>query len=506
MLKITNTLVKPYLRYKYNKLSYSTMHSSLSQNSQFDFLMSGLCNTAIGNQYSIVEDTSLDVFQARMPLHHYDDIKPYIQRMLNGEEHVLWPGKITMFSKSSGTTSDTSKYIPVSTENLYGNHIKGAWDTLGILYNNHPDLRIFAGKNLLIPGYIERYENNPEVMIGDISALMTYHMPMIGRPFFVPGIETALMKDFEEKINLMATLLADEDIVMFGGVPTWNVVLFRKILSYTGKKNLLEIWPDLQVYIHGGVGFEPYREQFKRFIPKEDFIYQEVYNASEGYFATQDQKDSKGLLLLLNNGVFYEFIPLGEIHKDNPRVLTLEEVKEGPTYALVISTNSGLWRYIIGDLVRFVSIDPFRIVIEGRTAQFINVFGEEVMVSNTDKAISIASQKTGARVSDYTVAPIYFEPGQPGGHEWLIEFDVPPNDETKFAVILDQSLRDINSDYNAKRYKDMALRQLTLHSIPKGTFVRWLKKRGKLGAQSKVPRLSNDRKLFSQLLQFIADE
>ncbi len=503
MLKITNTLVKPYLKYKYKKLRYTSDHSLVTQHSQFSYLISQLAETSFGQKYGVKEDTDMKSFAQRVPLHHYDDLKPHIQRMMDGDANVLWPGRITMFSKSSGTTSDKSKFIPVSSENLYGNHIKGAWDTLSILYNNYPDVRIFAGKNLIIPGSVQPYPTNPDVIVGDISALMTYHMPMIGRPFFTPDIETALMEDFEAKINLMASKLLDEPIVMIGGVPTWNVVLFRKILKLTGKSNLLEVWPDLQAYIHGGVGFAPYRQQFERFIPKDDFIYQEVYNASEGYFATQDQAGDAGLLLLVNNGIYFEFIPIEQLEKDHPAAIPLEQVEKNNTYAIVISTNGGLWRYIVGDLVKFVSVHPYRIVIEGRTAQFINVFGEEVMVANTDKAIADTCRQTQARISNYSVAPIYFEPGQKGGHQWLVEFEVEPESIDDFALKLDQNLRKINSDYDAKRYKDMALQPLQLKAIPPGTFVRWLKHRGKLGAQAKVPRLSNDRKIMESILKFV---
>ncbi len=505
MFKLTNTLVKPYLRYKYKKLAYTIAHPILSQQNQFNYLMSQLAETSFGKTYGIDGFTGMKSYTERVPVHRYDDIKPYIRQMMDGASDVLWPGKITMYSKSSGTTSDQSKFIPVSSENMYGNHIKGAWETLSLLYKNYEDIQIFAGKNLLIPGSIQEYPPNPEVIIGDISALMTYQMPMIGRPFLSVDVETALMQDFEEKINIMASKLPGEQIVMIGGVPTWNVVLFRKILKLTGKDHLLELWPDLQVYIHGGVGFEPYREQFKRFIPKEDFIYQEVYNATEGYFATKDQVDDSGLLLLLNNGIFYEFIPMDQVHKECPEALPLKDVVSGKTYAIVISTNGGLWRYMVGDLVKFVSTDPYRIVVEGRTAQYINVFGEELMVANTDKAIAKICEDTGARISNYTVAPIYFKPGEPGGHQWLVEFSILPEDIEVFAESLDRELRRLNSDYDAKRFKNLALKGLSLEAIPEGTFVRWLKHKGKLGAQAKVPRLSNDRNIMDSILNFISD-
>ncbi|HHH50036.1 MAG TPA: GH3 auxin-responsive promoter family protein, partial [Saprospiraceae bacterium] len=333
---------------------------------------------------------------------------------------------------------------------------------------------------------------------------MIQNIPAVGRPFFTPDIETALMSEWEAKIDRIAQITSREkDVVMIGGVPTWTVVLFRRILEITGKSNILEVWPNFETYTHGGVGFEPYRKQFAEFLPSDQVSYMEVYNASEGFFAIQNDLDEDGMLLLLNNGMYFEFIPAEEWHKEEPLAIPLSEVEIGKNYALVVSTNSGLWRYSPGDTVSFTSTRPYKIKITGRTEQFVNAFGEELMISNTDKALAITCRQLNAAVADYTVAPIYFSKSGKGGHEWLVEFDRLPKDLEKFAKVLDKNIQQINSDYEAKRYKSMALKQLKLQPVPKGTFHRWLKSKGKYGGQHKVPRLANDRKYLDDILNFL---
>lgn len=445
-------------------------------------------------------------FSQQVPVSSYDQLKPYIQRMMKGEKDVLWSGQVKWFSKSSGTTSDKSKFIPVTDKNLFSNHIRGNWDTMSMLYHNRPDARVFADKNLVLVGSLQAYDQYPKTTIGDISAIMAHRMPAVGRPFYTPDFKTSLMSEWEEKIERTVQLTKDDkSIYMVAGVPTWNIVLFRRLLEVTGKENILEIWPNLSVYVHGGVGFAPYREQFRQFLPDDNFIYTEVYNASEGFFATQQFLGDDDMLLLLNNGVYYEFLPMEEWDSDYPRAITLEEVELEKNYAMLVSTNAGLWRYQIGDTISFTSKYPYKIKITGRTKQFINAFGEEVMVENTDKALALTCDQTQSIVAEYTVAPIYFSNGKKGGHQWLVEFEKKPLSTTAFARKLDYNLQSINSDYEAKRYKNMALEQLHLTALPKGTFHNWMRARGKFGVQHKVPRLANHRRYLEEIISLIEE-
>ena len=450
--------------------------------------------------YGVIKSTA--DFAKQVPVSSYDDLKPYIQRMMRGEKDILWSGQVKWFSKSSGTTNDKSKYIPVTDKNLFSNHIRGNWDTMSMLYHNKPDARVFADKNLLLVGSLATYAEYPKTTIGDISAIMAHRMPAVGRPFYAPDFKTGLMSEWEEKIERTVQLTKDDkSLYMIAGVPTWNIVLFRRLLEVTGKSHILEVWPNLSVYVHGGVGFAPYKEQFKQFLPKDDFVYTEAYNASEGFFATQQFLGDDDLLLLLNNGVYYEFLPMEEWDNENPIAIPLEEVEIGKNYAMLISTNAGLWRYNIGDTVTFTSKYPYKIKITGRTKQFINAFGEEVMVENTDKAVALTCEETRSIVSEYTVAPIYFTKKRKGGHQWLVEFEKEPENILAFTKRLDKNLQQINSDYEAKRYKSMALEQLRLAVLPKGTFHNWMRSRGKFGVQNKIPRLANHRNYLEDILR-----
>ncbi len=478
----------------------------IAQQRVFGYLMRRFEHTELGAQFHIRGKTSPQEFAARVPIFRYDDFKPYIKRTMDGQQGVIWPERITLFAKSAGTTSDQSKYIPVSKEYLWGNHLMGSRLALSTLLYFHPEVHVFGGKNLVIPGTFYPYKPNPSIRIGDISAIMTYHMPRVARWFFTPDFDTAFIEDFEEKIERTARLSKGQNVVTIGGVPTWNVVLIRRVLALSGKQHLREVWPNFKAYIHGGVRFEPYREQFRRWIPEGDFVYQEVYNASEGFIAVQDEFPHRGMALMADHGIYYEFVPQEHVDEANPPTLTLEEVEEGKNYAVIMSTAAGLWRYWLGDVVKFVSTRPPRIEVVGRTQQFINVFGEELMVENAEKALAATCEQTGAVVAEYTAGPIYFQEGQPGGHEWIVEFKVAPSDLEDFAQKLDDNLRRVNSDYNAKREGDMALKRLSLTAAPRGTFQRWLKYRGKLGAQAKVPRLSNDRAIIDDILNFIHDE
>lgn len=473
------------------------------QKEVFLSLAERLKKTKYSNLYAKNGVRTADEFRQTFPIVRYEDIFPYIDRMMKGEEDMLWPGKVTWFAKSSGTTNDKSKFIPITDENLFDNHVAASWDAMCILYANRPEARIFEGKNLIMGGSLTETGG---VTIGDVSAILLNRMPLVGRPFYTPDFEVALMADWEAKIEKMASQCRHEDVVMLAGVPTWTAVLFRRLLEITGFSNMREVWPDLKTYFHGGVGFDPYAAQFREFLPGSDMEFYEVYNASEGYFAVQDRLNQKGMLLLLDNSIYYEFIPLENIGQADPATLELSQVEEGKDYSIVISTSAGLWRYMPGDVVRFISTDPYRIMVSGRTKQYINVFGEEVMVHNTDAAVSKACAATGAVLRDYTVGPVFMSGTGKGGHEWLIEFEQSPRDMSIFADRLDEFLRAENSDYDAKRYKDLALIRLSVREAPTGSFDKWLKSRGKLGGQSKIPRLSNDRKYLDEIQAFINNQ
>lgn len=499
-----NFFMRAYLRFRYRQLWKSTVQPFATQHNQWYQLLQKARLTSWGKMHSLQKVRSLADFKNAAPLCDYEDLRPLIERMMHGEPDVLWPGKVTRFSKSSGTTGSKSKFIPVSTQNLNQNHLRTAWDAMSLLYNARPDARCFADKSMLMGGSLSRFPPNPKTLVGDVSAIMISNMPRIGRAFFIPDLETALLSDWELKLERLAQAGAREKkVVMIGGVPTWTVVLFRRILEITGKENMREVWPDFQIYSHGGVSFTPYRAQFDLFFPGPGISYQEAYNASEGFFAAQDDLDKEGMLLFLNNGIFYEFLPMEEWGQPQPRTLSLEEVEIGRQYAIVISTNSGLWRYMPGDTITFSSISPFRIKVTGRTKQFINAFGEEVIVENTDKALAITCSRYNAIVRDYTVAPIYLSGNAQGGHEWLIEFEKPPPNLEAFARQLDHNLQQINSDYEAKRYRDIALGPPEIRAIPPGSFQQWMKARGKLGGQHKVPRLSNSRSVLEDILSFL---
>lgn len=503
MAKIINSLVKPYLKFKYHKIEHFMNNPHEVQHDLLSKLLSKGEETLFGRQYNFSDINNPKDFGKYIPVHDYETMKPYILQMMMGETDILWPGETKWFAKSSGTTSDKSKFIPVTNDILYGNHVKGSWDSMAILYNNFPDAQIFSEKNLIMGGSIDTFQPHPATKYGDISAIMIEHMPSIGAPFYTPDFKTALLPNWDEKIQKIAEQSIEQNVVMFGGVPTWTIVLFKKILEMTGKDNMLEVWPNLQAYLHGGVGFEPYVHQFKQFIPKDDFIYKEIYNASEGYFGIQNDYSTKDMLLMLDNDVYYEFIPFDEMNSDITQAIPLEDVVVNKTYAIVITTSSGLWRYMPGDLVTFTSTNPYKIIISGRTKHFINAFGEEVMVGNTDKAISLVSDQFHVDVLDYTAGPLYMSDETKGGHEWLIEFEKTPDNLVDFSKALDLKMQELNSDYEAKRYKNMALQQLIIVPLPKDTFMRWLKSVGKFGAQNKIPRLSNDRKIIDQIKLFI---
>jgi hypothetical protein len=422
---------------------------------------------------------------------------------MKGEQNILWDSTISLFSKSSGTTNARSKYIPVSKESLSDTHYRGGKDTLTCFFVNNPDSEIFAGKSLGIGGSFSANPFTGELNCGDVSALIIDNLPKWAEFGRTPSLEIALMNEWEAKIEKMAAQVSKDNVTNISAVPTWTVVLLEKILQFTGKKNMLEVWPEFNVFFHGAVAFHPYKEIFRKFFPGDQVKYYETYNASEGFFAMQDLQDSDEMLLALDNGVYYEFIPAEEFENENPKTLRLDEVELNKNYALLISTNAGLWRYKIGDTIRFTSLAPFRIKITGRTKHFINAFGEELVIENAESAMTKACIQTGATINNFTAAPVFFSENTKAAHEWVIEFVIPPKNLEEFVTILDNTLREINSDYDAKRYKDLALQRPIVHTASEGTFYNWLKKKGRIGAQIKVPRLSNTRDYIDEILETI---
>ncbi len=507
MRTFVNSAFNWYYKKRYKEIEHIIENPHVAQKQIFDTLIESARNTEWGKLHDFRSIRTPKDFQSNVPVQDYESLKPFIQRMMEGEKDILWPGKVETFSKSSGTTSAKSKFIPVSQVNFDNCHIKGTWDTMTIIYDQIPDCSIFSGKNFIMAGNHSLYKPGSKTIYGDVSALMVKNMPKIARPFFEPDLDIVFRDDWESKIQLMAEVACKPDVApmikMIGGVPTWTIVFFRHVLEVSGKSNMLEVWPNFEVYIHGGVNMTPYRDQFAQFLPSEKVKYIEVYNASEGYFGTKLNLDDDDMLLLLNNGVYYEFLPMDQWHEENPKAVTLEEVEKDKNYAMLISTNAGLWRYLIGDTVMFTSTSPYKIKITGRTKQFVNAFGEEVMVANTDKAIAEACTEMNAIVAEYTVAPIYFKNSGKGGHEWLVEFEREPTDLKSFNSLLDRKLQMINSDYEAKRYKNMALNELMLRPLPKGTFMGWMKYRGKFGNQNKVPRLANNRQYVEEILNYV---
>lgn len=458
--------------------------------------------TCFGRRHKFNDIFNIRTFKEHVPISEYDNMKGYINRLMQGEENMLWNTPVKWFAKSSGTTSDRSKFIPVTEESLEDNHYIAAKDVITSFYYHNPDSDLLTGKGLVIGGSHQMNQLNEDVSYGDLSAVLLQNTPFWGQWLRTPELSIALMDEWETKIEALAQNTINENVTSISGVPTWTLLLIKRLLEISGKKTLKEVWPNLELYMHGGVSFVPYKEQFRNLIG-EDIHYLEMYNASEGFFAAQCNPSEDGMTLFLQHGIFYEFMPLEEYGKENPKTIGLDKVELNKNYAPVISTNGGLWRYLLGDTIQFTSLYPFRIKVSGRIRHFMNAFGEEVIVDNSDKAIAIACEKTGAVVTDYTAAPLYFSDNSNGTHEWLIEFDIPPANTQQFAYELDCALKSINSDYEAKRHKDIALRMPVVHSMPKHLFCQWLKAKGKLGGQHKIPRLSNDRQYVEELLAMI---
>jgi len=457
--------------------------------------------TKFGEEYDFKSIKSIEEFQRRVPIHTYEKIKPYIDHLMQGEQNILWPSEIKWFAKSSGTTSDKSKFIPVSRETLEDSHFRGGKDILALYATNFPETALFKGKGLTLGGSHQINKISNESFYGDLSAILIENLPFWTYFIKTPSQEIALMSEWEEKLDKIANATIKENVTNIAGVPSWMLVLIRYILNKTGKQNLLEVWPNLELFTHGGVSFEPYREQYKKLIPSSNMNYLETYNASEGFFGIQDYPDQSDMLLMLDYGIFYEFIPIEDVEKENPKVLHIDEVELDKNYAIIITTNSGLWRYMIGDTVTFTSLYPHKIKISGRTKHFINAFGEEVIIDNAEKALQEASRKTNAQIKDYTAAPVFMSEDNKGSHQWLIEFDKMPSSVEEFRDVLDSALQKVNSDYEAKRYKDITLEKPLLTVAKEGLFYNWLKGKGKIGGQNKVPRLSNNREYVDELIE-----
>jgi len=462
-------------------------------------LLAKAASTEWGKKYSYSSITSLKEYQSRFPVQTYEEIIPYVERLRKGEANLLWPGEIKWFAKSSGTTSTKSKFIPMSREALEDCHYRAGKDILIIYTMQRPETRIFSGKSLTLGGSHKMNQFSTDSLYGDLSAILIENAPFWVDIIRTPKQKIALLEDFEEKLNLITRSTVNENVTNISGVPSWYLVLIKQILAYTGKSNLLDVWPNLEVFFHGGISFTPYRDQYKKLIPGDQMNYMETYNASEGFFGIQDDPDRSDMLLMLDYGIFYEFIPADKMTSDSTPAYGLAEVEKGVNYVIIISTNGGLWRYMMGDTIVFTCLYPYRFRISGRTKHFINVFGEEVIIDNADKAMETACKATGASIAEYTAGPVFMNTVSKGSHEWIIEFEIEPSDFNNFIDILDDTLKSVNSDYEAKRYKDLNLVRPVCRSVPMGTFNKWLKVKNKFGGQNKVPRLSNSREYIEDL-------
>ncbi len=497
-LPIINSIASWVLKQRIHQIELFLKYPNEVQEELLLNLLKSAENTKVGKQYEFSSIRSYQSFCERVPISTYEDLEPVIEQTRRGEQNVFWPTNIKWFAKSSGTTNAKSKFIPVSGEALEDCHYKGSKDLLCMYLNNNEDSGLFIGKSLRLGGSSEIYEDNNSYF-GDLSAILIENMPIWAEFSSTPSNKVSLMSQWETKLTAIVNETINENVTSFAGVPSWMLVLLNKVLEETGKESIMEIWPNLEVYFHGGVSFDPYREQYQKIIPNQKFKYYEIYNASEGFFAIQDRNDSNDLLLMLDYGIFYEFIPMDIFGTPDQKALRLADVEMEKNYAVVITTNSGLWRYLIGDTVRFVSLSPYRIRITGRTKHHINVFGEELMIENTDMALAKACSATKAEVVDYTVAPVFMDGKEKGAHEWMIEFKKNPDDIEKFTKALDESLQSLNSDYEAKRYNNMTLNPLIINVARPKLFYDWLKMRDKLGGQHKIPRLSNQRDYLEQL-------
>jgi len=502
-MKFLSPAISKLARMRLWRIQNWSNHPVAAQREVLQNLVTDAQYTEFGKKYHFSSLFNVKEFKKRVPIQEYDDLKHYVHRMMNGEENILCGTPVNWFAKSSGTTSDKSKFIPISQDSLQDNHFQASKDVLSNYYKNFPSSDLLTGKGLVIGGshQIDIINEELDIKFGDLSAILMENSPFWGQWLRTPELSIALLDEWENKIELLAQNTANENVTSLAGVPTWTLLLLKRILEIKGKNTIKEVWPNLELYINGGVSFVPYREQFDKIIGGK-INYLEIYNASEGFFAGQEKPDDDGMLLFTEHGIFYEFLPVDEYGKSNPITIGLKSVQAGKNYALVISTTGGLWRYLVGDTIQFTSLNPYKIKVTGRLKHYINAFGEEVIADNSDNAIAAACEKTNAIVNDYTAAPVYFCDGANGTHEWLVEFDKHPKSLEQFTIELDKALKNCNSDYEAKRYKDIALRMPIVRALPNGTFNEWLRSRGKLGGQHKVPRLSNERKILEEIVAF----
>lgn len=503
-MAIIPAIVKRLNAKRINQIEHFKEYPEETQQKTLFELISAAASTEWGKKYDYYSIRSIKEYQARVPVRTFEEYTPFIERLLKGESNLTWPGDTKWFAKSSGTTSAKSKLIPISSESLQECHYQAAKDILAIYTCNYPDTKIFSGKALTLGGSNRINQFSNKSIYGDLSALLIWNEPFYVEFVRTPKQKIALIEDFEKKLDLITKTTINQNVTSFSGVPSWYLTLIKNVLVYTGKKNLLEVWPNLEVFFHGGISFSPYREIYKQLISGDQMHYMETYNASEGFFGIQDDPDKTDMLLMLDYGIFYEFIPLDRLNSVSSKPLSLAEVETGVNYAMVISTNGGLWRYLIGDTVAFTSTHPYRFHISGRTKNFINAFGEEVIVDNADKALDAACRGTGAIIREYTAGPVYMGTANRGAHEWLIEFEKEPDNMDKFTNLLDETLKSVNSDYEAKRFKNINLVGPVVRTVPEGTFNRWLRSKNKLGGQNKVPRLSNNREFIEELYEFIS--
>jgi hypothetical protein len=466
-------------------------------------LLSRAADTEWGHKYRYSSLASFKEYAESVPMQTYEDLIPYIERLRAGEKNLLWPGEVKWFAKSSGTTSTKSKFIPITKESLEETHYRGFKDCMAIYTSLHPDTKLYTGKGLTLGGSHRINNFSNDSLYGDLSAILLENSPTVVELIRTPPTKVALIEDFEEKMKKISEITVNLNVTSISGVPSWFLVLLKYILKSTSKYNLYEVWPNLEVFFHGGINFSPYREQYRKLLPGDRMNYMETYNASEGFFGIQDDPSCGDMLLILDSGVFYEFIRADELEKGNHRTITIGEVEKGVNYAIIISTNGGLWRYMIGDTIIFTSLYPHKFRISGRTKHFINAFGEEVIIDNAEKALEAACKRTGAHLVEYTAGPVYMTNESKGCHEWVIEFDKQPDDFERFVEILDNTLKSVNSDYEAKRYKDITLTRPLVRIVPKDTFYNWFKEKNKLGGQNKMPRLSNNREFIESLLKSV---
>ena len=502
-IPLFNSIASWLLKKRYHQIELFLKYPEEVQVEVLNQLITTAQYTEIGRQYDFESSRNYETFAQRVPIVKYEDIEPLIERVRKGQNNVFWPTPIKWFAKSSGTTNAKSKFIPVSTEALEDCHYKSGKDLLCLYLNNNENSQLFTGKSLRLGGSKQLYEDNG-TYFGDLSAILIDNMPFWAEISSTPSNKVSLMSEWETKLDAIVKETIQENVTSLAGVPSWMLVLLNRVLDQTGKNNLLEVWSNIEVFFHGGVSFTPYKDQYKKLLPSNSFKFYEVYNASEGFFGIQDQNGSDELLLMLDYGIFYEFIPMDVYGSQNQEVVPLWKVQQGKNYAMVITTNAGLWRYQIGDTVRFTSTSPYRIKITGRTKHFLNVFGEELIIENAEDALRRACKKTKSEIVDYTAAPIFMKGKEKGAHEWLIEFKKQPDDIDYFADIFDNALKSLNSDYEAKRYNNMTLNSPKIQIARDQLFYDWLKEKDKLGGQHKVPRLCNERTYIEELLKMNA--